>query len=79
MALSTRRSTPQQFTYILRVWETRSIPPDPSAKWSASLEDVDSGQTTGFPTLEALVAFLRGLPTGVEAKDRVCEQGRTSE
>lgn len=79
MALSTRPSTPRQFTYILRVWETRSLPPEPAAKWSASLRDVDSGQTTGFSNLEALVAFLRGLPTGVPAEEASYEKEGPSE
>jgi len=79
MALSTRRMAPRQFTYILRIWETRSIPPDPAAKWSAALEDVDSGKTMGFPDLEALIGFLGDLPTGDQAEETTQEEDGPSE
>jgi hypothetical protein len=71
MANSKRSSPPRQFAYILRVWETRSVPPDPLARWSASIEDVRSGQTIGFPNLEGLMAFLRDLRGGCRAELRI--------
>lgn len=66
MAVSIRRAAPRQFTFILRLWETRSIPPDPPATWCASLEDVNSGLKRGFSNLETLIVFLNKLQDGVE-------------
>ena len=49
---------PRQRAYLLRLWETRSVPPDCPTTWRFSLEDVQSNERYGFATLEALAAFL---------------------
>ena len=58
MANTLRDSAPRQKTYLLRLWETRSVPPDDPTTWHFSLEDVQSSARHGFATLEALVSFL---------------------
>lgn len=64
MADTLREPAPRQKTYLLRLWETRSVPPDDPATWRFSLEDVQSSTRHGFATLEALVSFLN-QETGV--------------
>lgn len=58
MANTNREPAPRQKTYLLRLWETRSVPPDDPATWRFSLEDVQSSARRGFATLEELVSFL---------------------
>jgi hypothetical protein len=53
-----RGPAPRQKVYLLRLWETRSVPPDVPATWRFSLEDVRSNTRHGFATLDALVSFL---------------------
>ena len=58
MANTLREPVPRQKTYLLRLWETRSVPPDEAATWRFLLEDVQSSTRHGFACLEALVSFL---------------------
>jgi len=58
MANMLREPVPRQKTYLLRLWETRSVPPDDAATWRFLLEDVQSSTRHGFASLEALVSFL---------------------
>ena len=51
-------SAPRQKAYLLRLWETRSVPPDCPTTWRFSLEDVQNNERHGFATLEALASFL---------------------
>jgi len=53
-----RSPAPRQKAYLLRLWETRSVPPDDPTTWRFSLEDLQSHEQHGFATLEALVTFL---------------------
>lgn len=78
MAHSEGRPAPRQFAYILRLWETRSVPPDLPVTWCASLENIHSGQSVGFPNVEALVAFLRSLQRAENAESAAMTQGTTS-
>ena len=42
--------------YLLRIW---CIARDGETLWQASIEDVDTGERRGFPSLETLFAHLR--------------------
>ena len=53
-----RSKPPLTLTYILRIWETRSFPPDPDATWHLSLEDIETGERIGFSSLSDLLDFL---------------------
>ncbi|MGD2144963.1 MAG: response regulator [Anaerolineae bacterium] len=57
--MSTQSNARRRNAFILRLWETRSIPPDPSSQWRLSLENVHTGEKHKFPDLESLDAFLR--------------------
>ena len=54
-----RSSVPRSLSYILRLWETRSVPPDPDGTWRLSLENCETGERIGFSNLETLLDFLR--------------------
>jgi hypothetical protein len=43
-------------SYLLRLWQTES---EGHMVWRASLESPQTGERRGFPTLDALFAFLR--------------------
>jgi CheY-like chemotaxis protein len=49
---------PRHHTFILRMWETRSAPPDPPSRWRFSLRDVHTGEERKFPDVKSLSAFL---------------------
>jgi hypothetical protein len=66
--LSAWYRAPRQLTFVLRIWETRSIPPEPAAIWSASLRDVMTGEKEGFADLDELIAFLQDLKAKLEAE-----------
>jgi hypothetical protein len=53
-----RDPVPRQKSYLLRLWETRSVPPDSPTTWRFCLEDLGNSERHGFATLEALVSFL---------------------
>ena len=62
-----REPIPRQKAYLLRLWETRSVPPDEPTTWHFSLENLANEERHGFATLEALVAYLdreteKGVP-----------------
>jgi len=61
-----RKPAPRQKTYLLRLWETRSVPPDDPTTWRFSLEDVRNSTRHGFASLEALVSFLNQETQNVE-------------
>ena len=49
---------PRYQSYLLTVWEERTLDPNLPVVWRFSLEDVRTGQKRGFAGLEALVAAL---------------------
>jgi CheY-like chemotaxis protein len=56
--MTDRQYTPQHHAYILRFWETRSLPPDPPTTWRFSLEDLRTEEEHKFPDLKSLTTFL---------------------
>lgn len=68
---------PRHRAFILRLWEARSVPPDPASRWRLSLEDVHSGEKHKFPDVDSLSAFLKahmGAEDGsVEAPEEAAE------
>ena len=62
--MSEQRQMPNHHAYILRFWETRSLPPDPVSQWRFSLQDVRSEKRYKFPDLDTFVRFLQ---TRIEA------------
>ncbi|MFW6082603.1 MAG: response regulator [Chloroflexota bacterium] len=57
--MSSKADTPRHYAYVLRCWETRSLPPDPATQWRFSLENLHAEGDHKFPDLETLTAFLR--------------------
>lgn len=53
-----RDAAPRQRVYILRFWETRSLPPDAPVTWRFSAQDPQTGERRGFADLDGLMAFL---------------------
>ncbi len=53
-----REAVPRQRVYILRFWETRSLPPDAPVTWRFSAQDPQTGERHGFADLDGLMAFL---------------------
>jgi CheY-like chemotaxis protein len=49
---------PRHHAYVLRLWETRSLPPDPTSQWRFSLEDLRGPGDHKFGDLKSLTAFL---------------------
>ena len=43
--------------YLLRLWRVE----DEGRGWRARLENVETGETQGFASLEMLIEFLQGL------------------
>jgi len=64
---------PRHHAYVLRFWETRSLPPDPASRWRFSLENLHGPGEHKFPDLEALTAFL-GAEIGEVGNGRDLEQ-----
>ena len=58
MSTRSEGDMPRYHTFILRMWETRSIPPDPPSRWRFSLRDFRAGEEHKFPDVESLSAFL---------------------
>lgn len=58
-----RDATPRQRVYILRFWETRSVPPDEPVTWRFSAQDPQTGERRGFADLDGLMAFLAAQTT----------------
>ena len=56
--MSHDREMPRHHAYVLRFWETRSLPPDPTSRWRFSLEDLRGDKRHKFADLESLVSFL---------------------
>ncbi len=44
------------YSFLLRLWAESG---DDSPIWRASLEDTRTGKRQGFPSVEALIAYLR--------------------
>jgi CheY-like chemotaxis protein len=57
--MTSREQAPQDHAYILRFWETRSVPPDPPTTWRFSLENLRNEEAHKFPDVESLTAFLQ--------------------
>lgn len=57
------KDRPRYFSYLLRLW----LPGDEGkVSWRASLEDPRTGERLGFPSLEALFAYLQEQISKVE-------------
>jgi hypothetical protein len=56
--MTVREAAPRQHVYILRFWETRSLPPDAPITWRFSAQDPHTGERRGFADLDGLMAFL---------------------
>lgn len=76
MSTHSEGDMPRHHTYILRMWETRSAPPDPSSRWRFSLRDVHTGEKHKFPDVRRLSAFLEDC---IEMGDTVPEIPRDQE
>jgi hypothetical protein len=58
---------PRYLSYLLRVWQVRA---EGQLVWRASLESPQTGERTGFLSLEALFAFLeRQTATGEQSPE----------
>jgi CheY-like chemotaxis protein len=57
--MTSRDDAPRDHAYLLRFWETRSLPPDPPATWRFSLENLRTEEAQKFPDLESLTRFLQ--------------------
>ena len=57
--MAERHQAPQHHAYVLRFWETRSLPPDPPRTWRFSLEGLRTDEAHKFPDLDSLVSFLQ--------------------
>jgi CheY-like chemotaxis protein len=64
--MTDRQHAPQHHAYILRFWETRSLPPDPPTTWRFSLENMRTGEERKFANLESLNSFLQA---GIDRAD----------
>lgn len=62
--MSLREAAPRQRVFILRFWETRSLPPDAPVTWRFSAQDPRTGERRGFADLDGLMAFLAAQTTG---------------
>jgi hypothetical protein len=60
-ALTVREYGPTYRSYLLRLWQTGD---EGEIAWRAALEDVQTGERLGFPSLDALVAYLREVTAG---------------
>jgi hypothetical protein len=56
--MTLREAAPRQHVYILRFWETRSLPPDAPVTWRFSAQDPQTGERRGFADLDGLMVFL---------------------
>jgi hypothetical protein len=59
-----REAAPRQGVYILRFWETRSLPPDAPVTWRFSAQDPRTGERRGFADLDGLMSFLAAQTRG---------------
>ncbi len=66
-----RSVPPRHHSYVLRIWETRSVPPDNPVTWRFSLEDSCTGEKLGFASLECLVDFLQNQIEDKHHTDRL--------
>jgi DNA-binding response OmpR family regulator len=57
--MPTDAELPRHHAYVLRFWETRSLPPDPASRWRFSLENLHGPGEHKFPDLETLTSFLQ--------------------
>ena len=63
---------PRYLAYMLRLWQVGS---GEELAWRASLESPGTGERHGFPSLEALVAFLEEYTRGYERRPQVKDNG----
>lgn len=57
---------PHYQSYLLTLWQERSLDPSLPAVWRFRLEDPHTGQRRGFADLEALVVALKDEMAGAE-------------
>jgi len=57
-----RKEQADYLSYLLRLWRES----EEQGVWRASLEDPQTGERTGFASLEALLVFLRQSTDGKE-------------
>ncbi len=50
---------PRYRSYLLTLWEERSLDPNLPVTWRFSLEDARTGRRSGFADLQALVVALQ--------------------
>jgi hypothetical protein len=55
---------PRYLSYLLRLWQAQS---EGHAGWRASLESSQTGERTGFSSLDALFAFIEHETYGGQA------------
>lgn len=56
------------YACLLRLWRVQGTAP---GDWRAALEDVHTGERTGFPNLDTLFTYLRQLTNDQTISDRV--------
>jgi len=61
-------NSPRYHTYVLTLWEERSLDPTKPAVWRFRLEIPRTGQIRGFATFEGMTAFL---------EDQMCDDDET--
>jgi hypothetical protein len=62
--------------YLIRLWRVG----DGEGTWHVSLQDVGTGERTGFPGLEEAFAFLQAQLSPARSPDRgPCDQERTAQ
>ena len=59
-------------SYMLRLWRVKY---GKRYTWRASLENVESGEITGFVTLEKMIEFFQKLDNEFEIKNGKKENG----
>jgi hypothetical protein len=59
-------------SYMLRLWRVKDAK---RYTWRVSLENVESGEITGFASLEKLIEFLQQLDNELEIKNDQGENG----
>lgn len=73
---------PRHHAYVLRFWETRSLPPDPTSQWRFSLENLRGPGEHKFPDLDSLASFLEaeiGEVVERQCGEDVAEPGREAD
>jgi hypothetical protein len=53
-------NSPRYYTYVLTLWEERSLDPARPAVWRFRVEIASTGERRGFATFKEMVVFLEG-------------------